>query len=146
MPVKSAGPHLVSAPAFSPHCIRTEALAGNTGQLGRSIHYDYGRRRKVIVAVTRTTSPGRRTEEQNLLFQSLYEEARTLPGCEAAIVARSYDERADITNAITIIRWHDDAAMQAALTRVGKLGERMVEAVPGLTVVSAEDYELVTDL
>ena len=51
----------------------------------------------MIVGVTRTTSPGRRTEEQNRLFQSLYKEIRAVPGCEAVIVARRYDVAADIT-------------------------------------------------
>jgi heme-degrading monooxygenase HmoA len=100
----------------------------------------------VIVGVTRTTSPGRRTEEQNRLFQSLYEEIRTLPGCEAVIVARRYGEEEGITRAVTIFRWRDDAAWQAASSRVQEVAERMIEAVPGLAGASVEDYELVTDL
>ena len=100
----------------------------------------------MIVGVARTTSPGRRTEEQNRLFQSLYEEIRTLPGCEAVIVARSYDEAADITKAVTIFRWRDDAAQQEASFRVGEIADRMVQAVPGLAAASSEGYELTTDL
>jgi hypothetical protein len=67
----------------------------------------------MIVGVTRTTSPGQRTEEQNRLFQSLYKEIRAVPGCEAVIVARRYDAAADITKAVTIFRWRDDASRQA---------------------------------
>lgn len=100
----------------------------------------------MIVGVTRTTSPGRRTAEQNWLFQSLYEEIRTLPGCEAVIVARRYDEEEGITRAVTIFRWRDDAAWQAASSRVQEVAERMIAAVPGLAGASGEDYELVTDL
>jgi hypothetical protein len=100
----------------------------------------------VIVGVTRTTSPGRRTEEQDLLFQSLYEELRTVPGCEAVIVARSYDKTADVTRAVTIFRWRDDDARLAASLRVQEVAERMIEAIPGLVGVSSEDYELATDL
>ena len=100
----------------------------------------------MLVGVTRTTSPGRRTEEQNRLFQSLYEEIRTFPGCEAVIVARRYDETERITRAVTIFRWRDDAAWQAARSRVGEVAARMTEAVPGLAGASVEDYELVTDL
>ena len=55
----------------------------------------------MIVGITRTTSPGQRTEEQNRLFQSLYKEIRAVPGCEAVIVARRYDTVADITTAVT---------------------------------------------
>jgi quinol monooxygenase YgiN len=102
--------------------------------------------RIVIIAVARTTSPGPRTEEQNRLFQSLYEEVRALPGCEAVIVARSFDEAADITNAVTIFRWRDDAAMQAAMSRVQEVAEQMGQAVPGLAAVTTEVYELATDL
>jgi hypothetical protein len=80
------------------------------------------------------------------LFQSLYEEIRTLPGCEAVIVARRYDEAADITKAVTIFRWRDDTAQQAASSRVREAAERMVQAVPGLAAASSEDYELATDL
>jgi quinol monooxygenase YgiN len=100
----------------------------------------------VIVGVTRTTSPGQRTEEQNRLFKSLYEEIRAVPGCEAVIVARRYDVAADITTAVTIFRWRDDAAWQAAGSRVQEVAERMGQAVPGLAAVTVEDYELVTDL
>lgn len=100
----------------------------------------------MIVGVTRTTSPGQRTEEQNRLFQSLYKEIRAVPGCEAVIVARRYDTVADITTAVTIFRWHDDAARQAANSCIQEVAERMGQAVPGLTAVSVEDYELATDL
>jgi hypothetical protein len=62
------------------------------------------------------------------------------------MVARSYEEAADITKSIIIFRWRDDAALQAASSRVGKIAERMGEVVPGLAPVDGEDYELVIDL
>jgi hypothetical protein len=62
------------------------------------------------------------------------------------IVARRCDTLADITTAVTIFRWRDDAARQAANSCIQEVAERMGQAVPGLTAVSVEDYELATEL
>jgi hypothetical protein len=56
----------------------------------------------MIAGVPRTTSSGQRTEEKNRLFQSRRNR------CEALW------HSGRITTAVTIFRWRDDAARQAA--------------------------------